>query len=317
MNVKRLALGSFGATLLALAQASSLASAEPLANPSAPADVQALERHLASLEREQHGLEQSLAKGDRELRVLRQRVVARGRAYYRLSRGGPQKDGWFEHAIRVERLRQTLLGDLKRARELADERRAMSERLGLVKERKAPLAAESQNFAQMKSALLAQAERERAFQQAFSERHQVAHTAIYGAGVGPDLHADGTFKDMRGRLPFPLPGRTEIETVRRKFADGPGLAMRAPSGTAVRAVFDGFVAFADEYPDYGKTIIVDHGGGYFTVSANLGTVEVRVGESVAAGSRLGILGGAAGRGELYFEVRRGAETLAPGEWFGI
>jgi septal ring factor EnvC (AmiA/AmiB activator) len=315
--LRKSTLAALGASLVALAFASSSALADATPGGKPGADVESLSRHLAALEREEHGLEQTLAKDERELRMLRQRVVARGRAYYRLSRGGPQNDGWFEHAIRVERLRQSLLGDLNDARALTQRRREQSERLATVRERKAPLARESQNLEQMKSALLSQEERERAFAQAFSQTHDVGHTAIYGAGLGPDARSDGSFKDMRGRLPFPLPGRTEVEPVRRKYADGPGLVMHAPAGTVVRSVFDGFVSFADEYPDYGKTIIVDHGGGYFTVSANLGTIDVKVGESVAAGSRLGILGGMTGRSELYFEVRRGSETLAPGEWFGI
>lgn len=88
--------------------------------------------------------------------------------------------------------------------------------------------------------------------------------------------------------------------------------------TSVRAVFGGRVAFADEYADYGRTVILDHGEGYYTVSANLGVIEVKVGEDVAAGARLGALGaGVAGRGELYFEVRRGNDTLSPTEWFGL
>ncbi len=304
--------------VVALALGSSVAFAEPPngAAPAAAPDDQGLERRLAALEREEKLLEQKLGKEDAELRTLRQRVVARGRAYYRLSRGGPPQDGWYEHAIRVERLRQALLTDLNRARDLSQSRRDQNERLTLVRERKAPLALESQNLAQVKNALLSQEERERAFQQAFSDTRGVGHTAIYGAGVGMSPSSGG-FADMRGRLPFPLPGRAEIEQVRRPYAEGPGLVMRAAMGTAVRAVFDGRVAFADEYADYGKTIILDHGNGYFSVSANLGSIEVRVGEELTLGSRIGLVGMSQGRGGMYFEVRRGTETLAPGDWFGI
>ncbi len=74
---------------------------------------------------------------------------------------------------------------------------------------------------------------------------------------------------MKGRLPFPLPGRAEIRSARRPGADGPGLEMRVPRGSPVRAVYAGRVAFADSYAAYGKTIILDHGNSYYTVSANL------------------------------------------------
>jgi septal ring factor EnvC (AmiA/AmiB activator) len=103
--------------------------------------------------------------------------------------------------------------------------------------------------------------------------------------------------------------------------------MRAPAGSAVRAVFPGRVAFADSYADYGRTVILDHGGGYYTVSANLGELEVKVGEDVKGGARIATLSGA-GSGprdprdrstgsRLYFEVRIGQETADPAEWFGI
>lgn len=281
-------------------------------------DPQALERRLASLEREQRALEQALARDEAESRVLRQRVVARGRAYYRVSRGGPTGKDWFEHAVRVERLRRGLLVDGARLKELTARIEHASERLALVRERRAPLAAESRDFEQMRSALLSQKEREAAFERAFLESHAAPHTAIYGAGPGLGVTDGSGFAQMRGRLPFPLPGRAEIEQVRRPWAHGTGLAMQAPHGTSVRAVFAGRVAFADAYGDYGKTVILDHGDGYYTVSANLGVVEVGVGDELAAGSRIGTLGaGTNGRAELYFEVRRANDTLPPSEWFGI
>ncbi len=79
----------------------------------------------------------------------------------------------------------------------------------------------------------------------------------------------------------------------------------------------GRVAYADEYPEYGKTVLLDHGDGYFTVTAGLGSIEVRVGEDLPAGARLGLCGNAGTQGRIYFEVRQGTETLHPGEWFGI
>lgn len=286
-------------------------------SPTAPTDPEALERRLAELGRQEQSLERSLEQLEAELEMLEQRVVVRGRAYYRVARGNPGGD-WFEHAIRLERLRRGLLTDMDRRKQLDAERRAQKQRLEGVRERRAPLAADSAHFEQVRQALLAQKERDEAFQRAFSESRGAPHTAIYSAGLGVDLGAGSEFAQMRGRLPFPLPGRAEVEQVRRRWADGTGLSMTAPPGTSVRAVFGGRVAFADEYADYGQTIILDHGDNYYTVSANLGGIEVRVGEDVTAGSRLGTLGaGAGGRGELYFEVRRGNDTLPPSEWFGI
>jgi septal ring factor EnvC (AmiA/AmiB activator) len=105
--------------------------------------------------------------------------------------------------------------------------------------------------------------------------------------------------------------------VRRPYADGAGLLMHTYMGAPARAVFPGRVAFADDYPQYGKTVILDHGDGYFTVTAELSSLDVRSGEDLPAGARLGLTGTAGARGTLYFEVRHHTETLEPGQWFGI
>ncbi len=294
-----------------LALVTSVAAAEP------SLDVDQLDRRLEALERDERALETSLENAESEARRVHQRVVARGRAYYRLSRGGPRGEGWMSHAVRVERLRRGLLRDLERGRELERRRREENRKLTLLRERKEPLVAERSNLHLVRDALLSQKEREHAFQQAFAETRAAPHTAIYSAGVGPTTGTAEGFASMRGRLPFPVPGRTEIEEVRRRWADGPGLVLRAPVGTPVRAVFAGRVAFADSYADYGRTIILDHGDGYYSVSANLGSFDVRVGDDLAAGSRLGTVGLGGGGGELYLEIRQGTDTLRPADWFGI
>jgi septal ring factor EnvC (AmiA/AmiB activator) len=77
------------------------------------------------------------------------------------------------------------------------------------------------------------------------------------------------------------------------------------------------VAFADDYADYGKTVIVDHGDRYYTVMGNLGSIDVRVGDELVASARVGTVGDG-GRGALlYFELRAGTTALDPAEWFGL
>ena len=78
-------------------------------------------------------------------------------------------------------------------------------------------------------------------------------------------------------------------------------------------MFASRVAFAEKYADFGRTVIVDHGNNYFTVNAGLGSVRVRVGEDVTAGSTLGTVGDTG----LYFEIRRSGDTIDPAPWFGI
>jgi septal ring factor EnvC (AmiA/AmiB activator) len=184
-----------------------------------------------------------------------------------------------------------------------------------VRARAETLDDEERVLARAEDALRAADERERAFAQAFELG---GHTAVYGAtGPAEPTASRGAFAELKGRLPFPLPGRSEIRPARRASSDGPGLEMRAPLGTPVRSVAPGRVAFADTYADYGKTVILEHGHRYYTVSANLAAIDVAVGDEVDAGERIGSVGDSGNGPRLYFEIRAGKDTVDPRAWFGI
>jgi murein DD-endopeptidase MepM/ murein hydrolase activator NlpD len=73
-----------------------------------------------------------------------------------------------------------------------------------------------------------------------------------------------------------------------------GLDLRAATGTTVASAGDGVVGLAQDLYYSGKTVIVDHGGGLFTLYAHLSELQVGVGERVEAGQTVG-LSGATGR----------------------
>jgi septal ring factor EnvC (AmiA/AmiB activator) len=77
------------------------------------------------------------------------------------------------------------------------------------------------------------------------------------------------------------------------------------------------VAFADRYGPYGRIIIIDHGEHYYSVSGNLASADVKVGDELSAGERLGTVGDDGQGAMLYFEIRHGTETIAPGPWLGL
>ncbi|HWA76866.1 MAG TPA: peptidoglycan DD-metalloendopeptidase family protein [Polyangiaceae bacterium] len=288
--------------------------------PSAAAD---LERVLGELQREERGLQQRFDLLGKQASEASARGLARGRVYARLARAGllPVGGGFralVEHATRLERLRRGVERDLSEQKRATSERAAVAQKLAEIKARIAPLETEHEALARVESALLSADDRERAFQRAFENGASADHTAVYGA-LGPSDPAEirAGFARMRGRLPFPIAGRSEIRPARRTGSEGPGLEMRAPLGTPVRAVYPGRVAFADSYADYGKTVIVDHGGRHYSVSANLGTIDVAVGDEVEVNTRLGTVGDV-GRGALvYVEIRVGADTVDPSPWFGL
>jgi len=224
-----------------------------------------------------------------------------------------------DHATALERLRRAVVRSLAQQRSLEQRRAALGRDLEALRNQRAQLDTQRQALSHASTALAAAQDRALAFERAFSSSGPSSHTAVYGAGVGPTDPSDlaAGFAAMKGRLPFPLPGRTEVIPARRPGSDGPGLEMRAPAGSPVRAVYSGRVAFSDEYAAYGKTVIIDHGDRYYTVTGNLQELGVSAGEDVVAGARIATVGGVGQNAGVYFEIRLGVETIEPGEWFGI
>lgn len=303
------------------ASKTALPSAPPPASKSSP--LSELEKVIGELTREEQELRQRFDALARRADAAGTRALLRGRAYVRKARAGllPIGDGFaslVEHAAKLERFRRSIQKDLAEQRALVSERALAAERLEEIGRRLVPLRVDYEALVRAENALLAVEDRQRAFERAFASSVSADHMAIYGA-VGPTdpSAAAAGFSSMKGRLPFPMAGRSEVKSSRRSSSQGPGLEMRAPLGTTVRAVYPGRVAFADQYADYGKTVILDHGDRYYTVTANLGTIDVRVGDDLAANARVGTAGDS-GRGALvYFEIRAGTSALDPAEWFGL
>jgi murein DD-endopeptidase MepM/ murein hydrolase activator NlpD len=84
-----------------------------------------------------------------------------------------------------------------------------------------------------------------------------------------------------------------------------GMDFRAPKGTPVRAGNSGRVVLARPLYYEGNCVVIDHGLGLFTISMHLSRIDVKDGQHVAAGERLG-LSGATGRvtgPHLHWAVR--------------
>jgi len=73
-----------------------------------------------------------------------------------------------------------------------------------------------------------------------------------------------------------------------------GMDFRAATGTPVKAGNSGIVVLAQPLYYEGNCVVVDHGLGLYTLSMHLSRIDVRVGQVVSAGERLG-LSGATGR----------------------
>ncbi|NLE76368.1 MAG: M23 family metallopeptidase [Chloroflexi bacterium] len=84
------------------------------------------------------------------------------------------------------------------------------------------------------------------------------------------------------------------------------LDVGAPVGTPVVASDSGYVTYAGwDSSGYGNLIIIDHGNGYVTLYAHLSAFQVKTGDSVGKGGRIGSVGstGNSTGPHLHFEIR--------------
>lgn len=84
-----------------------------------------------------------------------------------------------------------------------------------------------------------------------------------------------------------------------------GVDYGAPTGTPVRSVGDGVVSFAGRQNGYGNVVQVQHGGERTTLYAHLSRIDVKKGQRIEQGQRLGAVGstGWATGPHLHFEFR--------------
>jgi septal ring factor EnvC (AmiA/AmiB activator) len=97
-----------------------------------------------------------------------------------------------------------------------------------------------------------------------------------------------------------------------------GIEIGAVAGAPVRAVAPGTVRFADWFRGYGNLVIIDHGGGWFTLYAHLANINVSVGQQVGKNKVIGSVGdtGSMTGANLYFEVRHHQQPQDPAAWLG-
>ncbi|MCJ2183211.1 LysM peptidoglycan-binding domain-containing protein [Novosphingobium sp. 1949] len=104
----------------------------------------------------------------------------------------------------------------------------------------------------------------------------------------------------------------------RAFATGTnyhdGIDIKAAKGTVVKAAAAGTVRFAGmEKEQFGNLVVVDNGDGWFTAYAFLSRINVKKGDRVTLGQRVGLVGstGLAKGNELHFEIRKDGKPVNP------
>jgi septal ring factor EnvC (AmiA/AmiB activator) len=206
-----------------------------------------------------------------------------------------------------------------------------------LKEVLARLASEEREAAQLQAALRLQEDRlngfldglqkdEAAQKQAQAELAEEALqlerllAGLLGKAKGESFEAAVAFANLRGELPQPVEGTLAMsfgEHLHPRFRTKTmqsGLLIAAPGGAPVTAVADGKVVFADYYQSYGPMVILDHGGGWFTLYTHLMGLSLTKGQVLKAGESVGAVGETVDGPRLGFEIRHQAQPQDPQKW---
>jgi septal ring factor EnvC (AmiA/AmiB activator) len=125
-----------------------------------------------------------------------------------------------------------------------------------------------------------------------------------------------------GSLAWPVGGRLVYRFGRANQANGTalrynGVGIEAPAGTPVRAVEGGTVEMAAPFEGYGPTVVVSHGGGYYSLYLYLREVQVQQGATVQKGQVIGTVGGeqTPEGAHIEFQIRApGGQAVDPLAW---
>ncbi|MEH6495115.1 MAG: peptidoglycan DD-metalloendopeptidase family protein [Pseudomonas marincola] len=124
------------------------------------------------------------------------------------------------------------------------------------------------------------------------------------------------FSSIKGTLPLPVGGRIVSNyTKTRKKQQRNGIVIETRQGAAVISPYDGQIAFAGPFRHYGLLLIIDHGGGYHTLLAGLGSIEGEVGQLLLAGEPVGKMNASNNvKPTLYMELRIKGSPVNPIPW---
>ncbi len=132
----------------------------------------------------------------------------------------------------------------------------------------------------------------------------------------PSIGSGKPFSRIKGTLPLPVGGKivSNYNSTQKRLQRN-GIEIETRDGAAVVSPYDGQIAFAGPFRHYGLLLIIDHGEGYHTLLAGLGSIEGDVGQLLLAGEPVGTMRSQGNvKPTLYMELRVKGSPVNPIPW---
>ena len=131
-----------------------------------------------------------------------------------------------------------------------------------------------------------------------------------------------SFASLKSQLPWPAEGRIITKFGRqwnsklKTTTENPGIDIKGKPGSPIRTVLGGVVTTITYIRGYGTTIIIDHGGGFYTVYSHVANIQTNVDSQVRNGDVIAYMGdsGSINGSKLHFEIWGKGQKLNPEEW---
>ena len=131
-----------------------------------------------------------------------------------------------------------------------------------------------------------------------------------------------SFKALKGQLPWPAEGRIIARFGRqwnsklKTTTENPGVDIKGQPGSAIRSILGGIVTTITYIRGYGTTLIIDHGGGFYTVYSHVTNIQTAVDSQVRNGDVIAYMGdsGSINGSKLHFEIWGKGQKLDPEKW---
>lgn len=229
---------------------------------------------------------------------------------------------------RVDQLRSQIIGQRRQLVSLQSgveqnriEKSREAERLETLENvRQKSLVRAQQDQKQVQGRLAQLARTERRLNSVIEQFEAARRRAASRPNAAPSAPSSIRTSDF-GRLSWPVDGAIiyrfgRVVNPNNTTTRWNGIGIAASAGTDVKSVSAGEVVLADVMGTYGNTIILEHGGGDYSVYGSLSRMAVSRGTRVIKGQAIGSVGATDPSlpAHLHFEIRRGGPAVDPLTW---